>query len=124
MERDSLKTLRPLIATSNSDGTKPIELFQNEVLRPIIKFQHHVIISIMKGNDQFIDLIRIKGPRLEFHQRITVFIGKQRELKYRLIGFVVGMLTLDELAVYLENQKEFDKRIYQMICQRLVDTLY
>lgn len=124
MEREQLKTLRPLIATSNSDGTKPIELFQNEVLRPIIKFQHDIIISIVKANDQFIDLIRTKGPRLDFHQRISVFIGKQQELKYRLIGIVVGLLTLDELAVYIEDQREFDKRIHQMICQRLTDTLY
>lgn len=124
MDRELLKELRPLVVTSNSDGTKSVELFQNEVLRPIIKFQHDVIISVMKGNDQFIELIRTKGTRVDFQQRISVFIGKQTEIKYRLIGLVIGILTLQEIAEYLKDQREFDKRIHQMICQRLADTFY
>ena len=124
MERDQLKELRPHVPTLNSDGTKPVEFFQNEVLRPIIKFQHDVVISFMKANDQFTELIRTKGTRTDFLQKINVFIGKQPEIKYKMIGMITGLLTREELTDYLQHQKEYDKRIHQMICQRLADALY
>jgi hypothetical protein len=124
MERDQLKELRPLVATLNSDGTKHTELFQNEVLRPAIMFQHELILAVMLGNDLFTDLIRKKGTRAEFQQKINTFIGKQPELKYKLTGAVIGALTLDEYSIYQKDQRDYDKRVHQMICQRLADTLY
>jgi hypothetical protein len=124
MERENLKELRPLVTTYDSDGTKPAELFQNEVLRPVIKFQHDLILALVKGNDRFSDIIRKKGTRLEYFQTIQLFISKQPKIKYRLIGTVIGLLTLEELDDYKKDQREYDQRIIRMICQRLVDTLY
>ena len=40
MDREQLKELRPLIPSALTENTKEIEHFQNEVLRPILKFQH------------------------------------------------------------------------------------
>ena len=43
--KQSLLALRPNIeAINNSLNTKDIEAFQNKVLRPILKFQNHLLL--------------------------------------------------------------------------------
>lgn len=124
MDRNELKELRPIIIGLSTDCLSSNEHFQNEVLRPIIKFQHDLIMTMVQANPQFLNLISKKGTRLEFQDKIKIYIGKQPEIKYRLVGAVVGMMTSDELNYYLSNQTELNKRIHQMICQRIADTLY
>lgn len=124
MDRNELKELRPIISGLSTECFTSNEHFQNEVLRPIIKFQHDLIMAMVESNTQFSNLISKKGTRLEYQDKIKIYIGKQPEIKYRLVGAVVGMMTSDELTYYLGNQTELNKRIHQMICQRIADTLY
>jgi hypothetical protein len=124
MERNELKELRPIISGISTECLNSNEQFQNEVLRPIIKFQHELIIALVRSNAQFLNLIAKKGTRIEYLEKIKIFIGKQPEIKYRLLGAVVGMMTGEELSYYLSNQTELNKRTNQMICQRIADTLY
>lgn len=124
MNRDQLKELRPLIASASTENTKEIEHFQNEVLRPILKFQQTFFEPYFKGNIQFIKLISEKKSRLEFQNKIVQFISNQANIKHQLIGSVIGMLTTEELAFYISNNAEINKRISQMLAQRISDTFY
>ena len=124
MNRDQLKELRPLIASASTENTKEIEHFQNEVLRPILKFQQTFFEPYFKGNIQFMKLISEKKSRLEFQNKIVQFISNQANIKHQLIGSVIGMLTTEELAFYISNNAEINKRISQMLAQRISDTFY
>lgn len=124
MDRNELTQLRPTISSLKIEDIKSLEYFQNEVLRPVIKFQHGWIMIFMLANQQFVQLISEKGTRIDFHEKIKSFITKQPELKNRLIGAIIGLLTDKELAFYLQHQSDVNKRIHQMICQRISDTLY
>jgi hypothetical protein len=124
MNRDQLKELRPLIASASTENTKEIEHFQNEVLRPILKFQQTFFEPYFKGNIQFMKLISEKKSRLEFQNKIVQFISNQANIKHQLIGSVIGMLTTEELAFYISNKVEINKRISQMLAQRISDTFY
>lgn len=124
MDRDQLKELRPLIPSALTENTKEIEHFQNEVLRPILKFQHTFFEYYFKNNSQFLKLIQEKKSRLEFQNKISQFISNQANIKHQLIGSVIGMLVDDELNYYHANHAELNKRISQMVCQRISDTFY
>lgn len=124
MDRDQLKELRPLIPSALTENTKEIEHFQNEVLRPILKFQHTFFEYYFKNNSQFLKLIQEKKSRLEFQNKISQFISNQANIKHQLIGSVIGMLVDDELNYYHANSAELNKRISQMVCQRISDTFY
>lgn len=124
MDRDQLKELRPLIPSALTENTKEIEHFQNEVLRPILKFQHTFFEYYFKNNSQFLKLIQEKKSRLEFQNKISQFISNQANIKHQLIGSVIGMLADDELTYYHANHAELNKRISQMVCQRVSDTFY
>lgn len=51
-------------------------------------------------------------------------LQKERSSKMRFIGLIVGLFTLDEVAFYLVNEKEVNKRIIGMIAQRISDTFF
>src|SRR5574343_8105 len=106
MDRNQLKELRPLIPSALTENTKEIEHFQNEVLR------------------QFLKLIQEKKSRLEFQNKISQFISNQANIKHQLIGSVIGLLADEELNYYHANRAELNKRINQMLCQRVSDTFY
>jgi hypothetical protein len=110
--------LRPEIYTSNENANEN-EVFQNEVLRPIIKLQHHLLIGITSQ--------KIKSLQIDFQniskekQRLTIenLILKDLNFKATLIGTIVGLFELEELEYYLPIQKEINKRILFIIQKRL-----
>lgn len=124
MDRNQLKELRPLIPSALTENTKEIEHFQNEVLRPILKFQHTFLEHYFRSNAQFLKLIQEKKSRLEFQNKISQFISNQANIKHQLIGSVIGLLADEELNYYHANRAELNKRINQMLCQRVSDTFY
>ena len=124
MSREELKELRPVLFLEQNAGTKTVELFQNEVLRPIIKYQHDLLIGSVNSQSLFKTILNDKGPRIEFQEKIRQFITGQSALKNQLIGYVIGLMTSSEFDFYLKNQQEINKRIHGMICQRVADSFY
>jgi hypothetical protein len=122
--REELVALRPIIHTVRNSDVSPMEQFQNESLRPIIKMQHDVLMGLVRSQPNFEELLLRKGSAQQFHDRVRTFIVKQPSLKQLLIGMVLGMFTLEELAVYTKHATDFNKRISGMICQRIADTYY
>ena len=122
--RDSteLLQLRPLVATNKAAAVTSIEIFQNETLRPILKFQNDLFVQIVVGQQNYSGLLKTDG-RKAFEKRLSIFLA-QPALKFLLIGAVVGMFVEDELKYYTDNQKECNKRVFQMLVERLVDGLY
>lgn len=112
--------LRPHLKNLVLENTGSIEVFQNEVLRPILKFQNDLILEIFKN-----DLLFLNGfnqtpleNRLNYCQE---YIRKNNALKMLLVGIVIALLTVKELEFYLANQKDLNKRISNMAAQRYYD---
>ena len=124
MERDKLKDLRLEIHSARIEGTNEIEFFQNSVLRQVIKFQHDPILLLVSSHPHYKELTTNKGPRTAFQLHVQQFIVKQKDLKNQLIGCIIGHFTSEEFVEYLKQQNEYNKRIIQMIVQRVMDTLY
>ncbi len=124
MERELLTEFRPLLPGLTLEGTKSLESFQNNILRPVIKFQQGFLKTYFEANSQFKPLITNKTSRTEFQETVKKFIGNQPNIKHQLIGSILGLLTENELEFYWKNQTEVNKRIHQMICQRIADTFY
>ena len=116
---EELVDLRPTIFLEE-ESSKPLEKFQNQVLRPILKYQQELWILEVK---QTLFFVQIKAKRLkgfEYREAIKNVIAKTPDLKNRYIGIVIGLFTADEYAFYLENKTEINKRIVQMITERIV----
>ena len=99
------------------------ELFQNEVLRPILKMQHDIILKtfhnhIEKSSIKWTQLNQIKKVKCVNDQ-----LSKNLQIKHLIIGLIVGHLNDLEINQYLRNTKEYNKRITQMAKQRIQSTI-
>jgi hypothetical protein len=104
-------------------GFSQAESFQNQVLRPILKFQNDLLIEIFRK--------QISNHKIDFCafsiEKKMQFIDTsiQRDSKFRNIlkGLVIGMFTTEEYAAYLEDASEVNKRMMNMLSERLKSQL-
>ena len=113
-----LKELRPLIETENKTVTE-IERFQNEVLRPILKFQH-AIFEIEVSNNPLLEKLLKQELTAERRRFLIKGIVSKIELKNQLLGQITGLLTNSEYQFYYSKKKEMDKRIFAMLLDRFL----
>jgi hypothetical protein len=117
INRASLQAIRPEVSTEPTSTV--IEKFQNEVLRPILKLQHDLLIPIYQHYIEQRKGVFYKlqpKKRLEYIQHSIRNDSKLREL---LIGVVMGHFTLEEWALYLADEKAIRKRLIDLLVQRV-----
>ena len=116
---DKIIACRPSIASKDMINISDEEKFQNEVLRPILKFQNNLLIRLF--------LSKCKNYKINFtHFNIeekSSFIEKtlikDSKLKILFIGTIVAFFTLEEYEKYEEKQQAYNKRIIKMLTERL-----
>ena len=115
--------VRPVLKNLINSNTSLIEKFQNEVLRPIIKMQNNLLITFFKNY--------IKNRKIEFNKlgvefqekKINSILTKDINFKNILIGSIIGHLEENEIEIYFKSKTEINKRIIQIIKQRLQGNL-
>lgn len=123
--RDSyLKSLRPDILTKNINADMSSEeYFQNTVLRPIIKFQNDLLISVFlqfckKYKNIFFDLSTEKKILY-----IESVITKDSKLKASFRNLIIGLFSIDEYYEYLKSASALNKRMTGIIKERLISNV-
>lgn len=118
-ERSTLITsIRPEINSIPSDDIESEIHFQNETLRPVLKFQNDLLIQVLKyyffkHKNTFYTLSLEK--RLSFIENAV-----QKDVKFRnaLKGMIIGQFSVEEYALYQKNASKLNKRMMQMLIQR------
>jgi hypothetical protein len=113
---------RPEICSAKIlETSSSFEAFQNQVLRPILKFQNDLLIEVflskIKAKSQEIKSISLQGKQ----KIITNQFKTNTTLKQMLLGCVVGLLTTEEFKFYNANTSKINKRIFSMLKERLLD---
>jgi hypothetical protein len=111
--------LRESLNILNSEVTTQEEVFQNQTLRPVLKLQNELYLSLFtnyaaRQNADFNSLS--EGKKNIF---IEQSLQKDSVLKNIFIGMTIGMFTLQELEIYHSDSKVFNKRIIAMLIDRL-----
>lgn len=119
--RDSaIRELRPEIPAIQADIiSSAAEKFQNETLRPVLKFQHELLLDVFK---QYIRKRKGEFYKLTLPHRLTwIDRSVRKDLKFRnfLIGMVVGHFTSQEWQIYASLEQELSRRVVDLIVQRL-----
>ena len=119
-----LLAIRPNLNSLDKDlNTKEIETFQNDVLRPILKFQNDLLLQI------FIDYVKqYKGVffKLSNHEKMSYIqeaLSSNQRLRSLILGTIVGLFTLEDYSYYRLNLSEFNKRIVALVIKRLQSQL-
>lgn len=111
--------LRESLTITISENATSAEVFQNQTLRPILKLQNDLYLSLFmnyakRQNSDFDSLSQSKKNSF-----IEQSIQKDNGLKNTFIGMTIGMFTLEELEEYQSDSKVFNKRIITMLIERL-----
>jgi hypothetical protein len=112
-----LLTLRSEVILDATRSSLPLEQFQNECLRPILKFQNNVIVALFKAQIQATE-IPVKGAALDNFVKLR--LQKDTALRNSLVGLVLALITVEELTFYFDHKSDLNKRIVSMLCQRIV----
>ena len=116
---EELLALRPLLFLDGWNE-KPLEKFQNQVLRPILKYQHELWVLELKQNQFFLQIKEKRWNGAELRQAIQSAISRSPDLKNRYFGIVTGLMTSEEYSFYLTNRTELNKRIISMVIDRIL----
>jgi len=120
----SLKEIRPVISSALvNDMMSDDERFQNQVLRPIIKFQNGLFIAVFQN---YIVKHKNRFYELSLQKRLAyIELAIQKDVKFRnaLKGMVIGHFTAEEYQEYIKNSSALNKRMMNMVIARLKDQI-
>lgn len=113
-----LKNIRPEITVDNSKSTD-FETFQSVSLRPILKLQNEIILSLINNylSENKIEVKNLTENKKK--ERIDEIVKGNLQLKTILLGIVIAHFTTEELTFYYANKKEIVKRIITMLLERI-----
>lgn len=115
---EQLKNLRPEIYVDNSKSTD-LETFQTNTLRPILKFQNDLILTLI---NQHLSENKIVVKNLTDNkktERIHEIVKGNLKLKQLLTGITIALFTEEEMSFYHENKKEVVKRTITILLERV-----
>lgn len=117
-----LLKIRPVLQKARVNAeTSDDEYFQNITLRPIIKFQNILLIEVFKN---YIRKHKNKYHELSLEKRLEYIENAiQKDIKFRnsLKGMIIGQFTVEEYQTYIENSSALNKRMMNMVINRLKD---
>lgn len=117
----NLVALRPDIYTEPTDN--PAEQFQNQVLRPILKFQHQRIIAVFRHHISK-RKVPLDGMAPDDQKKyVEKSFQKDLALRNQLVGVVLGLLTDEEWGTFMETERELSRRMHNLLIQRIQSTL-
>jgi hypothetical protein len=115
---ESIVAVRPTVQKESTEFSNE-ELFQNDVLRPILKFQHELLLQEWEENPLFLSIK--KADTIEERRKLMALLfSKQPPFLQRLVGMTVGLLTKEEFQFYLKEKALLDKRIKDLLITRLL----
>lgn len=118
------KNIRPLIKGISSISNKSIEeAFQNETLRPIIKMQHDLLVAYFQEYLQTNNCVFTELYNLEQLAFVESAFKRDISFKLEIKGLIIGHFTTSEFIIYCGNKSDFNKRILNMIQQRIISVI-
>lgn len=121
---DALLALRPAIESQPPAIPTPATVadFQHQVLRPLLKLQHAVLLATVAdfAHEYRLPLL---GELTEVQQVIGELLTRNTRLRATLTGVVSGLFTQAELAFYRQNRNELNRRLLDLAQQRVLSSL-
>jgi len=120
---DLLKIRLGVKTTTLNGNMSTEEYFQNTTLRPAIQFQKELLLESFKNY--------VKKHKNVFHSLSTAkklhYIENaiQRDIKFRnsLKGVVIGVFSIEEYKLYIQNSSALNKRMMNLVIERLKDNI-
>lgn len=119
---ERLRQVRPVLDLETTKS-RPVEQFQNETLRPILKLLNPTLLRLVAERLARYGTGFAEMDRADQEDRLRNLLKEDSRLKRTLLGMVVGHLTEAELATYLAHKDEVRRRTVPMLLARAQDQI-
>ncbi|WP_115461805.1 glyoxalase [Winogradskyella aurantiaca] len=121
---EHLQAARPTIASAKIlPGMSSEEKFQNATLRPVVKLQHELLISVFRN---YISKHKNVFYELSLQKQIDYIenaIHKDMKFRNSVKGMIIGQFTISEYEAYILNSSALNKRMMNIVKERLIDSI-
>jgi hypothetical protein len=95
------------------------EKFQNQTLRPILKFQNDLFLEVFKNyaaKQKGVFFTLNPDKKMQYIENVI-----QKDIKFRnsLKGIIIGLFTISEYKEYIQNSSNINKRMMNLLIERL-----
>ncbi|NNK88136.1 MAG: glyoxalase [Flavobacteriaceae bacterium] len=119
-----LKSMRPEFSASLiNEKMSEEERFQNLVLRPVIKFQHDLLMQVFRN---YIKKHKNVFYELSVEKRIAYIenaIHKNMKFRNSIKGMIIGLFTVEEYSLYATNSSALNKRMMNIVKERFLSNI-
>ena len=119
-DRDTfLKEFRGETLGTVSAQSSPDELFQNQTIRPILKLQNDLLIAVFIN---YVNKNKADFYSYSVEKKIqTIENSIQKDIKFRnsLKGIIIALFTIQEYDTYIQNSSSLNKRMMNLLIDRL-----
>lgn len=115
---EALLALRPPIISEATQMT-PAEQFQNETLRPLLKLQNDLLLSVFQG---YLQKRKNTFAQMAANDQVDYIdhtIRQDQKFKNLLVGLILGHFTTGEWQVFQADEAELTRRIVTLLIQRI-----
>ncbi|MDU8887097.1 glyoxalase [Yeosuana sp. MJ-SS3] len=120
----NLKSIRPEVSPSLiNDNMSSDERFQNLVLRPITMLQGDLIIEVFRN---YLAKHKSTFYNLTLEKRVAYIdnsINKDIKFRNSLKGMIIGLFTVEEYMLYIENSSALNKRMMHIVKEHLQNNI-
>jgi len=119
-DRDTfLKEFRGETLGTVSAQSSPDELFQNQTIRPILKLQNDLFIAVFNN---YVNKNKADFYSYTVEKKLqTIENSIQKDIKFRnsLKGIIMALFTIEEYDTYIQNSSSLNKRMMNLLVERL-----
>lgn len=119
-DRDAfLREFRGETLGTVSAQSSPDELFQNQTIRPILKLQNDLFIAVFVN---YVNKNKADFYSYTVEKKLqTIENSIQKDIKFRnsLKGIVMALFTIEEYETYIQNSSSLNKRMMNLLIERL-----
>ncbi len=114
--------IRPKIHSARiTDNMSSDERFQNATIRPIVKLQNPLLIEVFRN---YVNKHKGMFYELSLEKKLMYIdnaIHKDMKFRNSLKGMIIGQFTVEEYVGYIENSSALNKRMMNIVMERLKD---
>ena len=115
--------MRPKLNIVNNGTKSPSEEFQNRVLRPILKMKNDELIHEFENYLRAKELKYVHLNEMELGKFVLELLKTNFKFFERLTLIILEELKKEEKKLFLKHKKELNKRLKEMLVQRLASNL-
>ena len=116
---ESLLEIRGASIGTISENSSAEEKFQNQTLRPILKLQNDLFLEVFRNyatKQKGVFFTLNPDKKMQYIENVI-----QKDIKFRnsLKGIIIGLFTISEYKDYIQNSSNLNKRMMNLLVERL-----